>query len=116
MDKRKLLKQIINSLDENNPDDFEVIEYFKTYQFIKITPETPIQDGSLIKLENQGNENWYFMIPVEGGKFLTIEDDTILTITPFSKLGQCLIDKVVGDSFDVQGKSTLQKYTVLEHH
>lgn len=116
MDKQKLIEQIINTLNENNPDDLEVINYFKTYEFIEVSPNTPIQDGSLIKLANQGNENWYFMIAVEGGKFLKMNQETILTITPFSKLGQTLIDKVIGDSFKVQGKKTLQEYKVLEHY
>lgn len=116
MDKRKLLEQIIRSLDIDSPDDQEIIEFLKTYQFIKIHPETPVQDGSLVLLESQGNKNWYFLLPIEGGKFLSLDGKAIMTITPFSKLGIQMIDKNIGDSFEVVGKSIIQQFKIVEHH
>lgn len=116
MDKRKLLHQIIKSLDEENPDDSEVIEFLHTYQFVKIHPETPVQDGSLVLLENQGNQNWYFLLPIEGGKFLSLDGNAIMTITPFSKMGMQMIDKKIGESFEVVGKSSIQQFKIVEHH
>ena len=113
MNKKLLLKQLISTLDADSADDQEVIDYLNNYEFIKINRTAEIQDGSLVQLENQGNINWYFMIPVEGGKFLTIDDKVIMSITPFSKLGGEMINRIVGDEFEVQAKSSIQTYKVL---
>jgi len=62
--------------------------------------------GSVVKLDQEGRAQWYLVSPVGGGNFIV--SDTLgpmLVVSAFSSLGQELLGKKIGESFQVLKKS-----------
>ena len=44
--------------------------------------------GSFIKTDFNNKDQWYFIVPYGGGKTLTVDGETIITLSPESPLGE----------------------------
>lgn len=95
--------------DEEYQQELELIEAI----------DWPIKDrvqevhlGSVARLEMNGRAQWYFVSPVGGGNFITSSLGPLLVVSAFSGLGQELLGKKVGETFQVQTKL----FKLLELH
>lgn len=66
-------------------------------------PDAPIALGAIVELEAGTRRTCYFVGPRSGGMELTVDDQTILVITPQSPVGRQLMGKRAGDSVSAPG-------------
>jgi len=72
----------------------------------KMSAQDPIQIGSFIELECDGEQLHYLLAPVGGGYKVEYEGKMIQIITPESLLGQELIDKRIGEEVEIKTRIT----------
>jgi hypothetical protein len=64
----------------------------KTLMALDPNQEPPApQIGSLIKTNLTGKDQWYFIVPYAGGKTFTLGNETVITLSPESPLGQKIL-------------------------
>lgn len=102
-------KQKPNLTEEEYQQELELIEAI----------DWPMKDrvkevhlGSIAKLELNGKGQFYLVSPVGGGNFIVSSLGPLLVVSAFSGLGQELLGKKIGDTFEVQNKS----FKLLELH
>lgn len=79
------------------------ISLYSTLPLPDFSAETPIAVGALVKVELRSRPTWYFLGPRAGGLEVTVDDTSILVLTPQSPLGRQLLGKRVGDSVPAPG-------------
>ena len=67
----------------------------------KFTSADAIGLGALVTLSSGDRSSYYFFSPVAGGYQLDCGDRVVNVITPESRMGQSLLDKVEGDEIEV---------------
>lgn len=67
--------------------------------------EAPIAIGALVTLEQRGKSSCYFFGPRAGGIEVTVDDHSILVVTPQSPLGRALLGKRAGDTLPGTGRA-----------
>lgn len=76
-------------------------------------PTTPIQSSALVTLEDEdGVRTLYFVAPHGGGVKLEAAGKTVQVVTPQSPLGQALLGRTEGDSFELRGKAGVREMTI----
>ena len=81
----------------------------ETYQEFKVrtfTPNEVIQKGALVELEQDGDNNAYFIGPCAGGTEIVLDKREVLVITLQSPLGEQLKGKKAGDRIKLPGHKT----------
>lgn len=74
-----------------------------------------IKVGSLLQARVNDYENkWFFIVPTKGGMTIEVNGIAITALTTASPLGQKFISKGVKDSVELQTKSKLDEYEILE--
>lgn len=68
---------------------------------------------ALIELECDGNKQYYFLGPKNGGVTIDYEGCNITLITPTSPLGQLLIGRQEGDYFEVRTERAIREYEII---
>lgn len=68
---------------------------------------------ALIELDCDGNTQYYFLGPKNGGTVIEYEDCNITLITPTSPLGQLLIGRKEGDYFEVKTERAIREYEII---
>ena len=82
--------------------------------------EEPLEDknnihlGSLIKVEEEGVEQYLFMGPQSGGLKVEFDNLEVLIVTFFSPIGRALKGKTAGDSIEVQIGRKIRNYKIVE--
>ncbi len=71
-----------------------------------------ISIGSLVLMEFNQKEQWYFLSSALGGELLTIEGKVILVLSAFSPLGQEMINLSEGESFELETPKELRVYKI----
>lgn len=57
--------------------------------------------GSLVCIADEDdNQKWYFLGPLSGGLTVTVKEQLVYVLTPFSPLGKLLMNKLKEDEFD----------------
>jgi transcription elongation GreA/GreB family factor len=72
-----------------------------------------IESGALVQVMHQRQSNWYFVLPVAGGRRVEQENGVVLTITPTSPLGSAILGLRVGDEAEVPTPTTPKMYEVV---
>lgn len=83
------------------------IEIYASLPLPPFSAADTIAVGALIELEPVAggkNRAWYFMGPRAGGVEVTVDDRTVLVLTPQSPLGRQLIGRRVGDLVQTPGR------------
>ncbi|AWB67278.1 transcription elongation factor GreAB [Saccharobesus litoralis] len=81
------------------------LQSLQTLSISDFDDDTAIGLSALFKLE--GQESWYYLLPVGGGNKLSYQQQSILVVTPHSPIGQAVMGQYVYDevSILVAGKS-----------
>lgn len=75
--------------------------------------DTPVRLGTLIRLlAADGTRRAFFFGPAAGGEKVAAEGDEIVIVTARSPLGQALLGKRVGDTFDFKLGAATHTFTV----
>lgn len=72
-----------------------------------------IEAMAVIELEHQGKRQQYMMLPVAGGRQVSLGTLKISTVTPVSPLGSALLGLSVGDEAEVAAPGQPKVYEVL---
>lgn len=78
------------------------------------TADDKIAPTALIKLEQNGQESWCFLLVWGAGYQLNLGSQTLFTVTPQSPLGKALLHKQVGDAMQIRTQSGIKSYEVLD--
>jgi transcription elongation GreA/GreB family factor len=81
---------------------------------IELHDSNKIQMGSLVLLEHNGQERFYFLTATSGGTMLTIEEHTVLVISVFSPLGNEALGMKAGESFEIETPKEMRTYKILK--
>ena len=71
-----------------------------------------IQPSALVELEHNGKAHFFFLGPRGAGTVISYEGNEIEVITPFSPLGQELIDKHIDDLVTIESPKGVQQYLI----
>ena len=75
--------------------------------------KTPIQLSALVRIEaSDGEKRVLFFGPSAGGEEVTVDGEEIIIVTSSSPLGQAVLGKKVGDSFDIKMGIDAQTFTI----
>lgn len=79
------------------------IEILQRFQVVDFEMSDAVALGALLELDQEGEWNWYFLLPTGGGIELEVEDCQITTLTPESPLYEQLDGKRIGESIGKAG-------------
>lgn len=93
-------------------------QLFKSLELRDFSPETPVDLGALIELEEgtkpgKGERSFYFIGPKAGGTEVIHAKKSILVITPESPLGREVLGKRQGDVLEVSIGGSRRVYRVV---
>lgn len=74
----------------------------------------PIDVGTLVELNFQGESIHYFLGPSAGGTEIEFEDIEVSVVTPFSPLGKVLMGKKINESFSMGLGNEIRDYKVAK--
>lgn len=83
----------------------------------KLSTTSPvIVDGSIIELENlkRSSQHVYILLPKEGGRKLQTDEGIIFSLSSSSPLGEELIGRKAGESFEVEIDGRDFEYSILK--
>lgn len=80
----------------------------------KLNDTTPIQLSALVRIEaSDGEKRILFFGPAAGGEAIIVDGEEIIIVTSSSPLGQAVVGKSVGDTFDIKMGIDVQTFTVV---
>lgn len=91
----------------------EAIDVYRHIDIRNFTSEMPISATALIELESDGKKLYYLLMPKAGGLSTEFEGKQIQVVTPLAPLGQALLGKRVGDSFDIEVQKTVKEFDIV---
>lgn len=80
------------------------IELYKNLPLPDFAPGLSANIGAVVTLENRGRSTRYLLAPRNGGLEVSLDDETIMIVTPHSPLGSQLVGALVGDSVQLPGR------------
>ena len=89
------------------------LEFYRSLTLSPFPPGASIAIGALVELEAGGRKSWYFVGPRAGGLEVTLEDNTVLVVTPQSPLGRQLLGKREGETVDLANGGTREAHRVV---
>ncbi|MBI3543561.1 MAG: GreA/GreB family elongation factor [Deltaproteobacteria bacterium] len=69
--------------------------------------------GALVELEHKGRRSFYFVVPAGGGLVMSIDGNPIQVVTPMSPIGEALMGRKAGETFEVEARDSLREYKVI---
>jgi len=92
----------------------QALDSLQMLQLKKLHKTSPIQLGALVRLKS-GDEKTrtLFFGPAAGGETITVDGEDIIIVTSRSPLGQAVLGKTVGDTFDFKMGTDSHTYTVV---
>ena len=79
---------------------------------IEFAPTDEITIGALVEVKAKKRSQYYFLSPRGGGLQVEVEGQAIVVLTPQSRLGQMLVDKVAGDHFTFEQTGATLDYRI----
>jgi transcription elongation GreA/GreB family factor len=76
-------------------------------------PGERIAATALVEVEVDGKVAHYFLSPHGGGLRAEVEGRTIQVVTPEAPVGQALLGKTEGESFELRTGGKLREYTIV---
>lgn len=74
---------------------------------------SPIALTAFVQLEDDdGAARWHILLPGGGGTKVSLDEDTVLVITPSTPLGEALVGRFVGDTIEVRVQGRLRERTI----
>lgn len=78
------------------------IQEFQALDIKKFVPDEGVAVGALVQLAQGKERDWYFIGPRAGGTEVEHDRQEILVITPQSPLGEQLLGKKAGETFQLK--------------
>jgi transcription elongation GreA/GreB family factor len=92
----------------------DALDRLKVLPLKDLDDTTPIHLSALVCLKvGNGEKRMLFIGPAAGGETITVDDESIMMITTISPMGQAVLGKTVGDSFDMKIGIDIQTFTVV---
>jgi transcription elongation GreA/GreB family factor len=80
----------------------------------KLRKNSPIQLGALVRLKaNDGETRTLLFGSAAGGETIMVDNEEIIIVTSGSPLGQAVLGKIVGDTFDLTIGGATHAFTVV---
>ncbi len=92
----------------------ELIGFYKFLELRSFDKQTNIASSALIEVECQNKKSLLFMVPKGGGAQLEHQNIKVQIITPISALGEELIGRTVGETFEVKIAGQLKEYLIVD--
>lgn len=90
------------------------LKRLQALQLKAFTATTPVQLSALVRLESsEGQRRTLFFGPAAGGEQVKAENEEITVITALSPLGQAVLGKTVGATFEFKAGRATHTYTVV---
>ena len=70
--------------------------------------------GALVELEFNGRNAFYFIAPQGGGLVTRVDGQPVQVITPMSPIGEALLGRRAGETFEVESRDTVRTYKVIK--
>jgi len=99
-----------------NPKIQELERALLMYRFLPIREfgsEDVVAPASLSEIELSGRRLWVLLVPQHGGLVTQVEGKPIQVVTPNSPLGEAMLGKKSGDTFQVQAGTGTREYRIL---
>lgn len=90
----------------------EVVKIFKNLPLRDFSDHDEILPSALIEVEHNGESHFYFIGPRGAGTVVNCEGRSVEVITPFSPLGQELLEKHVDDLVVIESPKGIQEYLI----
>ena len=92
----------------------DALERLRMLPLKKLNDTSPIQLSALVRLEaNAGERRTLFFGPAAGGEEIVVDGEEMIIVTSQSPLGQAVLGKTVGDTFDMKMGIDTQTFTVV---
>ena len=92
----------------------KILETLKKTKPKVFNSDSSIEGTALIETQINGDEaKWFFFLPNLGGLKVSVNNKTIHTISPESPIGSKLLEKKVGDFFEIKISNNLKEYEIL---
>ena len=92
----------------------KILETLKKVEPKKFGPESPVEGTALIETLIDGEEEkYFFFLPNLGGLKIPLDDKIVFTISPESPIGMQLVEKKVGDFFELKVSGTPKEYEIV---
>jgi hypothetical protein len=72
-----------------------------------------IGPGALIELDLNNRRSFYFLVPQGGGIAVVVDGQPIRVITPLAPLGDALLGRSVGETFEVESNGVSRTYRIV---
>jgi hypothetical protein len=99
-----------------NPKIQELERALLMYRFLPIRefgPEDVVAPASLCEIELSGRRLWVLLVPQHGGLVTQLEGKPVQVVTPNSPLGESMLGKKAGDTFQVQAGTGMREYRIV---
>jgi transcription elongation GreA/GreB family factor len=86
------------------------------YRFLPLreyTAEDVVCPAALVELELNGSKAFYFVAPQGGGLITNVDGKPVQVITPQSPIGEAILGRKVGDTFEVETRTQTREYKIL---
>lgn len=90
-----------------------MIAMYKYLPVQSVDTDSPITPGTLVELESAGKRTHYFLVGQGGGISVQIQGRSIQVITPAAPLGEALLGRRAGETFDLEVRGSLREYRVV---
>jgi transcription elongation GreA/GreB family factor len=91
-----------------------MLKVLKEFPLREHAEGAPIVTGSLVHLESDGAELWYFLLPYGAGIKTETDGKEITVVSHDSPLGRLLLGKRVGDSFTFRKPGGDKEFEILD--
>jgi transcription elongation GreA/GreB family factor len=90
------------------------LESLRMLPLRKLHDASPIQLGALVRLDAaDGGSRALFLGAAAGGERITADGEEIMIVTSRSPLGQALLGKTAGETFDIKMGTDTRTFTVV---
>ncbi len=81
---------------------------------LELHPTKTAQLGSLVKINYNKEDRFYFITSTAGGSIVNLNGSSILVISVFSPIGNAILNLEADDTFEVETPSGIRLYTIKE--
>ncbi len=130
MEKRSVIELIRTHLEEeladlraadsiSNQPNSQIQELERAllmYRFLPIRDfgiDDVVAPASLSEIEFSGRKLWVLVVPQHGGLVTQLEGQPVQVVTPNSPLGEAMLGKKPGESFQVRAGAGTREYRIL---
>jgi transcription elongation GreA/GreB family factor len=90
-----------------------LITVFKFFPIREYTNSDIVEPGVLVELRCNGTDAFYFIVPQGGGLVTRVDGKPVQILTSQSPIGEALLGRRVGDTFEIETRTGTREYEVV---